>query len=146
MRPRTFFATALAALLVLIAAPIYVSAANTVPAKAKSVLDKGMEAAAIIRLIGRPQEISPIKAEGVSAETWTYRRKVDDLIYQTANTEAYIPAMVGFQSSGLIIGRAIVPDYRLKHAALYQMTALLIVDGKLERGRQWSERTEEFAN
>ena len=134
------------ALLVFVATAVGVSAAATQPAKAKPVLDKGMEAATIIQLVGQPDEINPLKSHDLKAETWIYRRKVSQTIQQTANTQAYIPAMVGFDSGGVIIGKALVPEYRLKYIRAYQVTALLMVDGKLQVGRQWIDQDEQFAD
>src|SRR5262245_16013896 len=86
-----------------------VAAFATSPAHAKPVLGKGMDAATIIHLVGQPDEISPLKSPEGKAETWIYRRKAAETIQQTANTQAFIPAMVGFQASGLVIGKALVP-------------------------------------
>ncbi len=121
-------------------------AAPAQPAKIKPVLDKGMEATQIVRLVGEPDEINPMKSDAAKAETWIYRRKTSQTIKQTANTQAYIPAMVGFDSGGMIIGQALVPEYRLKYIRSYQVTALLLVDGKLHLGRQWTEEDEQFAD
>jgi hypothetical protein len=110
------------------------------------VLMKGMEGTAIQQLVGQPTEIQQLNSSDVKAEKWIYRRKLTEGTYQTANTQAYIPALVGVQSSGVVVGQALVPDYRLKFVKVYQVTALLIVDGKLERGRQWTEREESFAD
>lgn len=138
--------TPLLALLVFVAAVAGASAAAPQPAKAKPVLDKGMDAATIIQLVGQPDEITPIKTDGGKAETWIYRRKIGQTVYQTANTQAFIPAMVGFQASGPVIGKALVPEYRLKYLRAYQVTALLMVDGKLQLGRQWVAQDEQFAD
>jgi hypothetical protein len=116
------------------------------PAATQPILEKGMPGTAIQQLVGQPTEIQNLKSSDVKAEKWIYRRKLTEGTYQTANTEAYIPAMVGVQSTGMIVGKALVPDYRLKFVKVYQVTALLIVDGKLERGRQWTEREESFAD
>ncbi len=113
---------------------------------AQPVLEKGMDGSAIQQLVGQPAEIQPIGGSDVKAEKWIYRRKVNEGTYQTANTQAYIPALVGVQASGDVIGKALVPEYRLKYVKVYQVTALLIIDGKLERGRQWTEREESFAD
>jgi hypothetical protein len=114
--------------------------------QAKPVLQKGMDAASILRLVGKPDEISPLKSDTTAAETWIYRRKVGQTIQQTANTQAFIPAMVGFDAGGPVIGKAVVPQYRLKYIREYQVTALLMVDGKLQLGRQWVTQDEQFAD
>ncbi len=115
-------------------------------AKEKPVLEKGMPAAMIIQLVGKPHEISPIKSGETNAETWIYRRKIGQTVHQTANTQKTIPALTGFTANGPTIGQAIVPDYRLKYVCAYQITALLMVDGRLELGRQWVSRDEQFAD
>lgn len=115
-------------------------------AKAKPVLAKGMNAWMIVELVGQPDEITPLKSDAGKAETWIYRRMLGQTIHQTANTQAYIPAMVGFNAGGMVIGKAIVPEYRLKYVRAYQVTALLMVDDKLQLGRQWAARDEVFAD
>jgi len=138
--------TTLLALLVFVASAVGVCAATEQPAKSKPVLDKGMDAATILQLAGKPDEVRPIKSNETKAETWIYRRKLGQTVFQTANTQAYIPAMVGFNAGGPVIGQALVPDYRLKYARAYQMTALLMVDGKLHLAKQWVTQEEEFAD
>ncbi len=115
-------------------------------AAGQPVLEKGMEGAAIKKIAGQPAEIQEMKADGVKAEKWIYRRILNEGTIQTANTQAYVPAMVGFDSGGMKTGKTLVPEYRLKYVKVYQVTALLMVDGKLERGRQWTEREESFAD
>jgi hypothetical protein len=134
------------ALLVFVAMAAGAGADSTPATKAKPVLDKGMDAATIIQLVGQPDEITPLKTADGKAETWIYRRKTGQTVVQTANTQTTIPAMVGFQASGVLIGRAIVPQYRLKYIRDYQITALLMVDGKLQLGRQWAAQDEQFAD
>lgn len=133
--------TRLALLLLALAA-----SAGLCSAKDKPVIEKGMNADMIVQLIGRPDEVSPLKADAGKAETWIYRRKVGQTVHQTANTQAFIPAMTGFTAGGMTLGKALVPDYRLKHVEAYQVTALLMVDGKLQLARQWFARDEQFAN
>ena len=130
----------------ILAAPVLRAAGPGAPAQAKPVLEKNMAAAEIVRLIGQPDEIQPMKAEGVKAEKWTYRRRVNQTVFQTANTQTTIPAMVGVDGGGMVIGQAVVPDYRLKYAEIHQVTVLLLIDGRLHLGRQWFERTESFAD
>ncbi len=125
---------------------VFALTAGLASAKEKPVLEKGMPAAMIIQLVGQPDEISPLKSGEGKAETWIYRRKVGQTVHQTANTETTIPALTGFTASGPTIGSAIVPDYRLKYVCAYQVTALLMVDGRLQLGRQWFARDEQFAN
>ena len=39
-----------------------------------------------------------------------------------------------------------VVQYRLKRITVYQVTALLMVNGKLELAKQWAEKDESYAN
>jgi hypothetical protein len=146
VKPGIMKTRCLACFILFVAAAVGVWAAPAKAAQAKPVLDKGMESALIVRLVGEPDEISPLKADEGKAETWIYRRKIGQTIHQTANTQAYIPAMVGFDAGGVIIGQALVPQYRLKYVRAYQVTALLMVDGKLQLGRQWVTQDEQFAD
>jgi hypothetical protein len=134
------------ALVGLLVSTVGATAADSRSARTKPVLEKGMPGTTIIQLVGKPDEINPIQAEGTHSETWIYRRKLDETVKQTANTQAYIPAMVGFDAGGVVIGRALVPEYRLKYIRNYQVTALLMVDGKLQLGRQWVAQDEQFAD
>lgn len=115
-------------------------------AKEKPVLNRGTPGETIIELVGRPDEITKIKSDEFKAETWIYRRRLEHTVYQTANQQAFIPAMVGFDSGGMIMGKALVPDYKLKYAAAYQVTALLMINDQLHLARQWVAKTEDYAN
>jgi hypothetical protein len=134
------------ALVGLLVSTVGATAADSRSERTKPVLEKGMPGTTIIQLVGKPDEINPIQSEGTHSETWIYRRKLDETVKQTANTQAYIPAMVGFDAGGVVIGRALVPEYRLKYIRHYQVTALLMVDGKLQLGRQWVAPDEQFAD
>jgi hypothetical protein len=116
-------------------------------AAGQPVLEKGMPAAEILKLAGKPAEIVPMKTPEGRAEKWIYRRKVGQTINQTANTQAHETAMVGFGGTGgVVLAPVVVPEYRLKYVVGYQVTALLMIDGKLQLGRQWYEREEKFAD
>lgn len=113
----------------------------------KPVLEKGMAGSTIVQLVGRPDEVQPLKAPEGKAEKWIYRRKVNQTIIQSANMQAFEPAFVGNDGTGRpMLGTVVVPDYRIKYVALYQVTALLMVDGKLQLGRQWKEQEEKFTD
>jgi hypothetical protein len=117
------------------------------PARSKPRLEKGMSAEEIRQLLGRPNDIAKVKSPDDNAERWTYRRKIGQTVEQTANTRTFVLAMTGVNGDlAPQIGPVPVPEYRLKYIAAYQVTALLIVDGKLEFGRQWYERDERFAD
>ncbi|HEY5551370.1 MAG TPA: hypothetical protein VIK52_05760 [Opitutaceae bacterium] len=112
------------------------------PAKpAKPAIQKGMSAEEVRKIIGEPAAIKHIDKEDITAETWTYRRKVRTETTQEVVGDVNQPAFVGLgmgDESGL--GTASVPVYRLKHTTFYQVTALLMVDGTLVEARQWVDQ------
>ncbi len=110
------------------------------------MLDKGMSAETIIQLIGRPLEIAPLVHDEVVAEKWTYRRLVDERTVQEAATDYTIPAFIGFSASGPEIGTATQLGFHLKHVKTYQVTSLLMVDGKLVLAKQWREENQTYVN
>ena len=114
--------------------------------KARPALTKGMSAEEVRGIVGQPTEVEAIKTDEGKAEKWTYRREVDHTVIQTANTERTIPAFTGHNADGPVIGTAIVPDYRLKHVYTYQVTSLLMFEGRLVVAKQWLEREESFAD
>lgn len=134
---------------ILLSSPLASGADSTAPtpARTKPRLEKGMTTEDIRQLLGRPNDIAKVKSPDNNAERWTYRRKIGQTVEQTANTRTFILAMTGVNGDlSPHIGPVPVPEYRLKYIAGYQVTALLIVDGKLEFGRQWYERDEKFAD
>jgi hypothetical protein len=133
-------------------APSYARAAET---KAKSddatpsaqpVLEKGMSADAILKIYGKPDDIVPLKSTDLKAEKWTYRRILKQGVIQIADTQRTVSTFGGFGGGGTKMADAIEPAYRLKYVKIYQVTSLLMVDGKLTLGKQWVERNEEYAN
>lgn len=145
MKTRSTIATALAALL-LLAGSSTLSAA-TAPAKAKPVLEIGMDADTIIRLYGKPAEIQPLSNADTKAEKWIYRRKAREYTAQDASGVTMIPAFIGISGSGApMIADTPILDYKIKYITVYQVTALLLVDGKLTLGKQWQEKEEKYTN
>jgi hypothetical protein len=117
------------------------------PAKSpRRMLEKGMPGETIIQLIGRPVEIAPLVHDEVIAEKWTYRRLVDERTVQEAATDYTIPAFIGFTASGPEIGTATQLGFHLKHVKTYQVTSLLMVDGKLVVAKQWREENQTYVN
>jgi hypothetical protein len=131
-------------LLVVLAAALV---ARAEPAATKPALEKGMTAEAILQLAGKPAEVVALKTADGKAEKWIYRRKVGQTVKQSADNQAFETRMIGFGGTGGVqIGPVAVPDYRIKYVVGYQVTALLMVDGKLQLGRQWYEREEKYAD
>lgn len=124
--------------------PAWLSAAN---ANSDKILDKGMDAETIRSMYGQPAEVIALESDGMKAEKWIYRRKMKDQITQVETGVTMQPAFIGNSGTGSpMIGTAAVPEYRLKYFKVSQVTALLMVEGKLERAKQWTEREESFSN
>ncbi len=117
------------------------------PTGGKTVLERGMDAATIRQAYGEPDEIVALPADGVKAEKWIYRRKAGETVHQTQNTQMKSLAMTGINGDGRpVVSEVFVPEYRIKYIASYQVTALMMVDGRLHLARQWYEREEKFTN
>lgn len=111
---------------------------------AKPVIHKGMTAAEILRLIGKPEQVKPIVVGDVKGESWIYRRVAKRTMNQTAATMETVPTFggLGIQGDGIVDIQ--VPSQRLENITIYQMTALLIFDGKLVATKQWFEQERHF--
>lgn len=115
-------------------------------APGKPAIQKGMTAETVLSLIGKPREIRPLEAEGVRGESWIYRRVAKRVINQVAPTTQKVPTWGGpgvNSKNGEIID-VDVPFIRNERITIYQMTALLFVDGKLVASKQWHERESLF--
>ena len=113
---------------------------------AKPAVQKGMSAETVVSLIGRPREVRPIEAEGIRSESWIYRRVAKRLVNQVAPTTQKVPMWggpgVNPRAGGII--DVDVPFTRNERITIYQMTALLMVDGKVTASKQWFERESLF--
>jgi len=103
------------------------------------VIEKGMDADAILAALGKPFEVKPIQSDdkAVHAENWIYRRKLKETSEQVPDSQGTVPAYVGTDASGVHIADVPIVTYRNKHITTYQVTALLMINGKLELARQW---------
>jgi len=111
----------------------------------KPPLEKGMTAETIVALVGKPLEVRPIDSPSGKAEVWTYRRLAKRQVTQSAVTQSMVPTYTGinmFNTSG----NGFVPqlEFHLEHIDIYQVTALLLFDGKLVSARQWLEQSRRF--
>lgn len=112
--------------------------------RTKPVLDKGLTAEQVEKLVGKPTAIKPMDAPaGSKAEMWIYRRKAAT---NTRQVEIATSGMAGFVGHGMehLKGDVSVPEYQVENTILYQITALLMVDGKLVLARQWKETERNF--
>jgi hypothetical protein len=142
-------------LILVVVFPLALSSTRAAETKTKSagatsptqpVLEKGMSADAILKIYGKPDDVTPLKSTDVKAEKWTYRRILKESVIQTADTQRTVNTFGGFGEGGTKMVDAIEPDYRLKYVKIYQVTSLLMVDGKLTLGKQWVERNEAYAD
>lgn len=114
---------------------------------AKPSVQQGMTAEEVVKLIGKPREVRSIVPEGadvVTGESWIYRRVAKRSIKQVAPTMDVVPMWggPGLPNDGII--NVNVPSERLERTTIYQMTALLFVDGKVVASKQWFERQHFF--
>jgi hypothetical protein len=126
----------------LFAAMVATAEAAAAPASTRSPLEKGMAADAILQAVGKPAEVVPMKSEGAKAETWYYRRKLK----QVAVTEPVMSVQSGVNWGNTNVRSDPITQYRQKYVITHQVTALLVVDGKLVLGRQWLEESQSYAN
>jgi len=116
-------------------------------AESKAVLDKGMSASEVIKLIGEPASIAPLKTDAGKAEKWTYRQLTDDRVTQEATSVANEAAFIGTGGQGANdLGSRPTLHFTLKHTKTYRVTALLMIDDKLVVARQWTEQRVSYDN
>lgn len=115
------------------------------PAKAaKRSLHHGMTAEEVIAMIGKPNKVAPMKDGDGKAEIWTYRRQTGTKTMQVPSRELN----EGYSSrpSAATDGHALAyidrpsMSYALETTTTYQVTSLLLYEGKLVTAKQWSEQ------
>ena len=117
------------------------------PARRLPPLAQFMEGSYILQTYGKPNEIRPMKQRDnrLKVEQWIYRRRARETTSQTASNQTTIPAFIGNGGTGTpIIVDIPVPEYRLKHVVVYQVTALLMINDQLSNGTQWMEMDESY--
>jgi len=115
--------------------------------KGKPVLEKGMAGDLILKNFGQPYEIKPMEVpdKDTKAERWIYRRKVKETSVQTASGQTKIPAYAGASAGGTqSFTEIVVPEFRPKLVIIYQVTELLMINGKLELAKQWMGQEEKY--
>ena len=104
------------------------------------MLDKGMTAEEIVGLIGKPSTVTTLKGTELKAEKWTYRHLLEQRTVQEPTSVVNAPSFNGASGSGNNgLGSRPEMQYTMKYIAIYQVTALLMIDGRLELARQWKE-------
>lgn len=120
-------------------------AAKVANSRGKPVLEKGMSEEEIVRLIGKPASVEAMAAPQGKAEKWTYRRVVGRNMVQSGINQGMAPAFTG-PTMGEELGKVAVLEYRLKSVTTYQVTSLLMFDGKLVVAKQWKEQGESIVD
>lgn len=121
--------------------------AEKAPAPTKPVLDKGMAAADIIKQAGKPLDVVPIESPEGKAEKWLYRRKLKETTSSAAiapNAPSMMSSQMPNDANSSFQIHVPVAQYRLQRVTIYQVTALLMINDRLEVAKQWTERTETF--
>jgi hypothetical protein len=142
-----FIAVALAGLLAasLAQASSTDSADSASPSVANRTLNPGMSAESIVKQIGRPVEITPIKVAEGQAEIWIYRRQLARETRHTPTSTQPIPAFVGVGGDGgAIIGTTSASVYSIENITTYQVTSLLMFEGKLRVAKQTKETVRSY--
>lgn len=112
------------------------------PAAKKLVLAKGVPAEAIIEAYGQPVKILPVETPDptIKAERWLYRRKTGEHVSQeimSERTEVYNLTRTGASGADAAdIIKVSTPIMGNKRITTYQITSLLIVNGRLELATQ----------
>jgi hypothetical protein len=110
------------------------------------VLKIGATAEEIVRMIGKPLDVKPMAVQGGKAETWTYRRVLDQQTKQVA--EASRGAAIIEPAHGIVSAGEEMPEteYHTVYVTTYQVTSLLMFNGKLAASKQRVETTESINN
>ena len=121
-------------------------AAHPTPGKpGKRALEKDMTGATIISIIGKPDEITPMKSEQGKAETWVYRRKIGSKAVQVVVGERDVPAFSGLGGTGNDMTQSRKElIYGMKHVAIYRVTSILLFNDRLVTARQVDELSEKY--
>ncbi len=109
----------------------------------RPVLKPGMSAEEVRRLVGTPEAILPMEAPEGKAETWNYRRVLNQQTRQVATTTTNIPAFNGLPRD---MGTEVQLSYRLERTTVYQVSSLLMFDGKLVVAKQWQSKSVSYDN
>lgn len=99
-----------------------------------------MSASEVKAIIGQPLEVRPMNAPNGNAEVWTYRRALENHVWQTATQIEFVPAFSGIGGTGQSMIRLRPQEvYNLERIVTYQVTELLMFEGQLIKAKQWKE-------
>jgi len=119
----------------------------TDPAAKKKVIEQGMTGDVIAQLFGQPAEIKPMKVEdpATKAEQWIYRRKLKESTTSSSAAPSTMPAFTMSDANNSAYQIHVpVAQYRIQRTTIHQVTALLMVNGRLQAAKQWTEKTEDY--
>lgn len=111
----------------------------------KKSIQKNMTGEEITQFLGKPAEIKSMEAPepGTKFEQWIYRRKLRESTVQVAASQTMVPTFSGFGGSSSMTQTPVI-EYRNKRIVVYQVTALLMVNDRLEIAKQWNEEEEKL--
>lgn len=112
----------------------------TSQAPAKRAISKGMTAEQVLQLVGKPTEVKPMASPAGKAEVWIYRRVADKWTQQTAATTETVMMYAGLGLDNDGIRPVTVPSMRMERIKIYQVTSLLMFEGKLVEAKQRFEK------
>ena len=112
---------------------------------AKPALEKGMDAAAVVRVIGKPDSVAPMASPEGKAETWTYRRLLNKTTKQTIASVQAVPSFNGSAGTGTDYSQ-MRPEFKygFEHISTFQVTQILMFNGSLVTAKQWTQREKTF--
>ncbi len=116
----------------------------------KLVLEKGTSADNILKAYGTPYKVLPLDSadKSLKAETWVYRRKAGETVTQehlSDSVETYNFTVNSTNGNGSVQSVKIsTPVLKSKRVTTYQVTSLLIIDGRLEIAKVQQEREESY--
>lgn len=103
------------------------------------VLKAGATAEEILKLVGKPDQVRPMATQAGKAEVWVYRRLAKHVTRQTAmGTEQQ--QTYGIDGTSTIS----VPTMKMERIEVYQVSSLLMFDGKLVTATQKAETERRF--
>jgi len=103
-----------------------------------------MDAAAVIQLVGKPQQIKSMNSAEGKAETWIYRRLLSRTVTQEATGTRDVAAFDG--SVGAQMGSRPEIVYSTVIIETYQVTHLLMFNDQLVVAKQWREQSRSFSH
>lgn len=112
--------------------------------KGRRPLEKGMNEATIIEIIGKPTEVKHMESPEGKAEMWIYRKEAGQRAVQVVVGEREVPAFTGVGSGNHGVATTKELIYGTKHVKLYRVTSLLMFNGELTVARQTTEQSETY--